>query len=424
MLDLNQLALLPKNPMTATRNRIALSLVILMAALSLAAAEISGTLRAPVQAGSSVAAAWIDLPKIMRSATPDPAKISVTLQPVDFSTTDPEYDLQAQLRAVDGGFYQILWPVPMASAEYPIGSLREFRFTIVQKSPDTAAAPLRANLIENGDFSKPLPATPNFEGMQVVPLPEGGNALSFENDKEGNGPIYWAPVIAVTPGESYEISFRYKIENAVAHPNYGLTFYGWFNFQDAEGNPLYLNEEQSLENRESVTSTAATDTDGWQEVNVVITAPPDAARASLNLRNGSTVPHSVMIMDLRIVPTSLPSAEMKAPGSAAVLPAAHPTADVSRRFDFGPPNGVTQYGFTAVSPEDTYRADPGWGFLKLTRPDAIDGRRPDALGRDFITDGDAEFQVDLPNGEYLVWFLIGDAGGSNSVVQRFFLTNS
>ncbi len=397
---------------------IGISLFFGVSLLSRAAdADISGTFHAPVQSTTSVAAAWIDLPGVLKSASPNLTKFSVNVRSADHSDAD---HLRAQLCQVDNGFYQILLEVPKASDKYPIGSTREFHFSIGPNAGDSPEAPLKTNLIEDGDFSQPIPTNHNFQGIEVVSLPEGGNALAFHADEKGEGPIYTAPIFAVTGGEHYEVSFHYKIENAAAHPRYNLTFYSWFNFLDADGNQLYLEQEGRAADRKMVVATKDTDSGGWQQVNVVIAAPMNAARALLDLRNGSTEPFSVMVKDIRIVPTSYPNAEIKAPGSAAILPQANPVADVSRRFDFGPPGGMLQRGFTLVSPQDNYKAERGWGFSKLVKPEAFDGGRPDALGRDCITAENAEFQVDLENGEYLVWFLIGDAGGANSVVQFFF----
>lgn len=393
-------------------------------------ADISGTVKAPVQSAPSVAAAWIDLPTALKTPSPDLTKISVEVSPTDGTSTDPDI-FRAGLRQVDGGFYQILWEVPKASDPYPVGAVREFQFSISRAAPQSSGEPLKANLIENGDFSQPLPPQSSLARMQpqstmsalahleIVSLPEGGHALAFGTNEEGHGPIYMTSVFAVTGGESYEVSFRYKIENANPHERYNLTFYSWLNFLDAEGKTLWVNEGEHLAERKSVVSVKDADSGGWQQVNVVVSAPANAARAYLDLRNGSTEPLSVMVTDVCVVPTSLPNAEIKPAGSAVTLPNSR-APDVSCRFDFGPVRGVTQNGFTLVSPEDKYNAKRGWGFSKLDKPEAVDGQRPDALGRDFIQADNAEFQVDLPDGEYLIWFLIGDAQGSNGVTQRFF----
>lgn len=398
--------------------------------LVIRAGEITGTLQAPAQTTDSVAAAWIDLPAALKTASPDLTKISVKVSPVDGTSTDPDI-FRAGLRQVDGGFYQILWEVPKASDTYPVGAVREFQFSISRTAPKNPEEPLEANLIENGDFSQPLPpqsslarmqpssTTSALAHMEIVSLPEGGNALAFGTNEEGHGPVYMTSVFAVTGGESYEVSFRYKIENANPHERYNLTFYSWLNFLDAEGKTLWVNEEEQLAERKSVVSVKDTDSGGWQQVNVVVPAPTNAARAYLDLRNGSTEPLSVMITDIRVVPTSLPNAGIKPAGSAAILPNSR-APDVFRRFDFGPEAGVTHNGFMSVSPKDKYEPKRGWGFSRLDKPEAVDGQRPDALGRDFILADDAEFQVDLPDGEYLIWFLIGDAQGSNGVIQRFF----
>ena len=388
------------------------------------ASELTGTVDAPVQTDRSVSAAWIDLPALLKTKSVDLSRLSIRLQPVETGANDPVDDLAVELQQADGGFYQIVWEVPKGSEEFPPGSTRTFQFTIEKKdSPEKDASesrePLKTNLIANGDFSEPLPDRKVFEKLQIIDLPEGGHAVTFQGDETGESVTFYTSRFSVVGGASYEVSYRYKIENAEPHPRYRLTFYSWMNFLDKEGQALWVQAEPPYLNRASVEKTNAEDTGGWKEVNTVIAVPQEAAFASLDVRSASTVDSSVMVTDIRVVPVSFPHAEMQGEKASFASPA--PANEVTtHRFDFGPKEGVVFHRFTEVTADALYDKEKGWGFTRLAKPQAFDGYRPDALGRDFIVASNAEFQVDVPNGDYLVWFLIGDAHGSNSVVQKFY----
>ena len=89
-----------------------------------------------------------------------------------------------------------------------------------------------------------------------------------------------------------------------------------------------------------------------------------------------------------------------------------------RAFDFGPANSAVMPGFTRVSKETVYAPARGHGWL----PGGTFGRDfdimemlgrhrpPDDLCRDFCMPTKASFAVDLPDGDYHVWLMLGPPG--------------
>ncbi|MCZ7647531.1 MAG: hypothetical protein M5U26_20120 [Planctomycetota bacterium] len=89
-----------------------------------------------------------------------------------------------------------------------------------------------------------------------------------------------------------------------------------------------------------------------------------------------------------------------------------------RRFDFGPASAAVMPGFAKVTRDDAYDAAKGFGwlprgeFMRDFDINEILGRhRPaDDLCRDFCQPTRATFAVDLPDGSYGVWLMLGPPG--------------
>lgn len=77
------------------------------------------------------------------------------------------------------------------------------------------------------------------------------------------------------------------------------------------------------------------------------------------------------------------------------------------RFDFGP-EGDVQEGYEKVSRAALYDDKLGYGFVSLEKV-SVKKRTNDLLTGDFCIPFDATFIVDVPNGNYIVSLLIGDA---------------
>ncbi|MEC5199270.1 fibronectin type 3 domain-containing protein [Arthrobacter sp. PL16] len=78
-------------------------------------------------------------------------------------------------------------------------------------------------------------------------------------------------------------------------------------------------------------------------------------------------------------------------------------------FDLGP--GAAAPGATAISATTAYGAGTRAGFIDPSKVTATDRSTPDATRSDFVTIGDTELVVDLPNGDYTIGLIAGDAAG-------------
>lgn len=89
-----------------------------------------------------------------------------------------------------------------------------------------------------------------------------------------------------------------------------------------------------------------------------------------------------------------------------------------RKFDFGPARSAGMPGFTSANSTSSYTKGRGWGWLPGGRFgrdfDMMEmlgrHRPPDDLCRDFVMPVHATFAVDLLNGEYCVWVMLGPPG--------------
>jgi hypothetical protein len=89
-----------------------------------------------------------------------------------------------------------------------------------------------------------------------------------------------------------------------------------------------------------------------------------------------------------------------------------------KKFDFGPESSAVMPGFEKVSSKNVHEADKGFGWL----PGAQFGRDfdmlemlgrhrpPDDLTRDFVMPLKGTFAVDVPDGKYGVWLMMGPPG--------------
>ncbi|MDQ0253194.1 fibronectin type 3 domain-containing protein [Evansella vedderi] len=73
-------------------------------------------------------------------------------------------------------------------------------------------------------------------------------------------------------------------------------------------------------------------------------------------------------------------------------------------FDFG--NGPVAEGYLQVTNNMIYNSERGYGINKTVAE--RDRGAPDDLRRDFLIDGNFEFMVDLPNGDYFIRIFAGD----------------
>jgi len=98
-----------------------------------------------------------------------------------------------------------------------------------------------------------------------------------------------------------------------------------------------------------------------------------------------------------------------------------------QKFDFGPANSATMPGFAKVTRDHAFDANKGWGWLPGAQfgrdfdINEILGRHrpPDDLCRDFCMPTHGTFAVNLPDGIYGVWLMLGPPGnGWGQTFQR------
>jgi fibronectin type 3 domain-containing protein len=97
-----------------------------------------------------------------------------------------------------------------------------------------------------------------------------------------------------------------------------------------------------------------------------------------------------------------------------VTASALPTADSPYRFDFGTQSSPVADGYTGVA-EVGYSADRGYGFADPAKATAVDRGTGDPVRSDFVAVAGTSFLVDLPNGDYTVALVAGDATEASEI---------
>ncbi|HOG49160.1 MAG TPA: hypothetical protein PKY10_01080 [Lentisphaeria bacterium] len=326
---------------------------------------------------------------------------------------DSEQPLPLSIQKEDGVF-RVLVQVPGADKQSEIGAAKAIRLQF--GGLPAKASPLQAteNLVWNGDFSlldqagHPVALNLPKEAFNLVEGIGGGRALAFNSTVEKRIQLT-TPWIRIPECSKLEYSFRYRTEGGKAH-HYNIVAYAYINFLDRDGKRLP---------RQSVLSSHVETSDGWQEERMTITLPPEAVATNFEFNSASSVPGSVILDEVKIVPANLPELLQvrSEEGKTFSLMPEHPGIF---RFDLGPANSPVMQGFLPLTPETEYSEERGWGFVKLARFAARDKKRPDALARDYLAAAKASFQVRLPKGDYIVWTLSGDSQADGAVPYFFF----
>jgi fibronectin type 3 domain-containing protein len=82
-------------------------------------------------------------------------------------------------------------------------------------------------------------------------------------------------------------------------------------------------------------------------------------------------------------------------------------------FDLG--SGVTAPGAIRLDATSAYSAAQRYGFVDVAQVTATDRGTTDATRSDFVTVGDTELVIDLPNGDYRVDLIAGDATAASDI---------
>lgn len=88
-------------------------------------------------------------------------------------------------------------------------------------------------------------------------------------------------------------------------------------------------------------------------------------------------------------------------------------ADGVLSFDLG--NGALADGAIAIDETTEYTAETRYGFVDVSKVTATDRGTSDPVRSDFVEVGATDFVVDLPNGDYNVSIVAGDAAESSSI---------
>ncbi|WP_100405539.1 OmpL47-type beta-barrel domain-containing protein [Bacillus solitudinis] len=88
---------------------------------------------------------------------------------------------------------------------------------------------------------------------------------------------------------------------------------------------------------------------------------------------------------------------------------------LEKRFDFGTSNSLVADGYVKVTEESTYNAEQGFGFKDTANVLSSNREGTDELQSDFVSFSDTAFSIDLPNGDYAVSVVSGDAAETTQV---------
>lgn len=376
-----------------------------------AATVLQTTVTAVPQRYPSVTAVEVDFASLLLATGSAEAFDPASVEVADAQGTP----LPVKVSAADK-IYRVAWEVPPAGRADEAGRAASFSLKFGSGQGRSSALAVPENLVYNGHFALlstegiPVPLTaPQFQAnFTLAKLPEGGHALAFNGDANRRSG-YTTPWIQIQGGSTLLYEVTYQTRGAQAH-HYNQVLYSFINFRDAAGKSLP---------RQGAFSTRAADSDGWQTKVLRVVVPAETAATNFELNCGSSIPGSVLLREVRIVPEVAPevTAATTAAGERVSL-----TADGEHiyRFDLGPDKAPVMSGFTALTPSVTYQAESGYGFTRLARPFVQDKERPDALGRDYVAGVDVRFRLDLPNGDYRVWLLTGDSQASGVVMSFFF----
>ncbi|WP_308113730.1 SGNH/GDSL hydrolase family protein [Arthrobacter sp. ISL-30] len=116
--------------------------------------------------------------------------------------------------------------------------------------------------------------------------------------------------------------------------------------------------------------------------------------------------------------TALTAAVASAAIAFSGMPTVHaeaslPPAGSGFSFDFGP--GATASGYTPVDATTGYNPELKFGFTNTDVTTGADRGTSDPLRSDFVQAQGSTFQVDLPNGDYTVKLIAGDASEATNI---------
>lgn len=143
-------------------------------------------------------------------------------------------------------------------------------------------------------------------------------------------------------------------------------------------------------------------------------APPSNARPFPDANKSRSATNGGLTRTARILTAGAASAALAFTGVPAVhAETALPPAGSGVRFDFGP--GAVADGYTRVDAGTSYSAAGTFGFTDTAVTSGVDRGTGDALRSDFVQAQGSTFLADLPNGDYTVKVVAGDANEATNI---------
>lgn len=386
-----------------------------------------GAIAFPAQPLPWTAEAWADfgalLSKLGDKAALDPASVRASTSAGELLATRFVPDRDAADRGV------VRWNVPAMPKE---AQTVEFRIHLGPRA-DREWEPVRpdevpaANLVPNGGLEQADPSGKKpahwkyaygaemvtdpgraHAGQSCVTLPphlrKTKKAQKWRNATRTPG----TPGVVVEPNKLYSFRYCARTEGAAlgTHRLIGSTQVYWY---DAKSKYLAHSGFGRLRRGDTP----------WQEFSIALRAPVTAHYAMMITYFYST--QGVLYLDdFVILPARLPQIDSArtADGSKRVTLGVDDPA--VRRFDFGKDDSAPWPKFEAVTMETAYTKTRGFGWTRRPRGRGVARALPDDLARDSIVSSQpCRFAVDLPDGDYFTWLLIGDNGLGESIIPTY-----
>ncbi|MHB8993617.1 MAG: carbohydrate binding domain-containing protein [Armatimonadota bacterium] len=217
-----------------------------------------------------------------------------------------------------------------------------------------------------------------------------------------------APGVVVEGNRSYGFSYWVKAEDA-APTTYNLV---------SAAQVYWYRADKTYIKHDGMTGPLRTSA-GWTEMSDALQSPADA-RYVMIVVNFYSSKGALYLDDFSIVPTQRVQLDVAQSADGAKKISLRVGSPNVRRFDFGQNASATWPGFSAVTPELAYAKEAGYGWVGAAKAAGLQHALPDDLARDCVVPaGGCQFAVDLPDGDYRAWLLIGDTGLGGTVVPVY-----
>jgi hypothetical protein len=283
-----------------------------------------------------------------------------------------------------------------------------------------------ANLVHNSGFETTDPTTGAAVGWRSSPaistvtdaaIAHGGQACmkldpvlaDKEKGRWSNGlQTPGAPGVVVEGNRGYSFSYWVRADDCAP---------GSYNLVSAAQVYWYRDDKSYI--KHDGMGGALRSNSPWKQMSGAFQSPPEA-RYAMTIVSFYSPKGTLYLDDFSISPAQRAQLDVaRATDGTAQVSLRVGDASV-RRFDFGKDESATWAGFLAVTSESAYSQETGHGWLGAAKPPAQQHALPDDLARDFVVPpAGSRFGVDLPDGEYRAWLLIGDTGLGGTVMPTY-----